>query len=250
MEFNTLFTGKNFIELKRVDSTNNFAANLINETNVPDGTVILAHFQENGRGQMGNVWQSLADQNIMTSVIYRLGEIDPSKSFIFSKAVALAVYETIKEIVNQPVFIKWPNDIYIGDKKISGMLIENKWQGKKCTSIVGIGLNVNQTAFEDLNATSLSVCTNSKHNIKDVLNLLLSKLEKHMFLYKKGQYKLISKHYLDHLKYLNTSSNFLTASGEQFKGKIVNVENTGHLVVQLEDTSERKFQFKEVFVMS
>lgn len=250
MEFNTLFTGKNFIELKRVDSTNNFAANLINETNVPDGTVILAHFQENGRGQMGNVWQSVADQNIMCSVIYNLGMVDPTRSFLFSKAIALGVYETIASFTDRPVYIKWPNDIYVEDMKISGMLIENKWQGKKCTSIVGIGLNVNQKDFGSLNATSLSLLDGQEIGIEKVLNILLAKLEKYVVHYKKGQHSSIAENYLQHLMYLDHKTTFLTATGDQFTGKIIDVENSGNLVILLDDGRKRKFQFKEIFVIN
>lgn len=246
MEFNTLFTGKNFIELKRVDSTNNFAANLVNETNVPDGTVILAHFQENGRGQMGNTWHSMADQNLMTSIIYQLGKIDPTHSFLISKAVSLGVYETIKELTCQAPIIKWPNDIYIGGQKIAGMLIENKWQGNDCTCIVGIGLNVNQMNFENLSATSLANCTSTKFEIKRVLGLLLSKIEKYIMYYKKHLYQQISTSYLNHLMGFEETLTFKTKEGNLFVGKIVDVKNSGYLIVEDENEERRAFLFKEI----
>lgn len=246
MEFNTLFTGKNFIELKRVDSTNNFAANLVNETNVPDGTVILAHFQENGRGQMGNTWHSMADQNLMTSIIYHLGRIDPANSFLISKAVSLGVYETIKEITCQTPRIKWPNDIYLGGQKIAGMLIENKWQGNHCTCIVGIGLNVNQMNFENLSATSLSICTSTKFEIKQVLALLLSKIEKHIIAYKKHLYERISTSYLNHLMGFGEILSFKTKDGDMLVGKIIDVKNSGHLILEDENKERRAFIFKEI----
>jgi BirA family biotin operon repressor/biotin-[acetyl-CoA-carboxylase] ligase len=250
MEFNTLFTGKNYIELQRVDSTNNYAANLMNETNVPDGTVILAHFQENGRGQMGNVWESVAGQNIMTSIVYHFANLDIDSSFLLSKAIALGIYETINAYVKEGVNIKWPNDMLVEGQKISGMLIENKWQGKQCTVIVGIGLNVNQRFFGELDATSLSNCTGLSLGVNEVLNTLLGKIEKHIVRFRKGDVKEIATSYLAHLKHLNDEKEFITATQETFRGKIIDVENSGHLVIQDLEGRLRKFLFKEVFVLS
>ena len=248
MEFNTLFTGKNFIELDRVDSTNNYAANLLIQTNVPDGTVILAHFQEKGRGQMGNEWRSTAGQNIMTTIVYHLKNFDANQSFLLSKAIALGIFETINEFVKQDVSIKWPNDIYVDDQKISGMLIENKWQGKNCSSIIGIGLNVNQHFFGELNATSLSNCTGLTFDIKSVMNVLLGKIEKYILKYKSGKHQEISQFYWDQLLFVGAVKQFRTKAGEIFEGKIRNVENSGHLVIEDINGNTRKFLFKEVFI--
>lgn len=250
MEFNTLFTGKNFIELERVDSTNNYAANMLIQTNVPDGTVILAHFQENGRGQMGNEWQSSPGQNIMTSVIYHFKNLDPDRSFLLSKAISLAIYETVNEVVKQNVSIKWPNDIYVEDQKISGMLIENKWQGQECSSIIGIGLNVNQRFFGNLEATSLANCTGLSFELERILNLLLSRLEKFVSIYRNGNYKELSDSYLSYLRYFEEPKEFTTNTNEVFSGKITDVEDSGHMVIQLNDGNVRKFMFKQVFVNS
>lgn len=249
MEFNTLFTGKNFIELQHVDSTNNYAANLLNETNVPDGTVILAHFQEKGRGQTGNSWHSMAGLNIMTSIIYDMGNMDATNSFLLSKAISLGIYEAIKSFISSKIEIKWPNDIYVDDQKIAGLLIENKWQGNKCISIVGIGLNVNQKEFETLDATSVCLHTNQPMAVSDVLNTMLSKIEKYILKFKQGKGVEIAKSYLDHLRFIGEEQTFLTRENETFKGQIVEVENSGHLVVEMQDSVRRKFLFKEVFVV-
>ncbi|CAG5086402.1 biotin--[acetyl-CoA-carboxylase] ligase [Parvicella tangerina] len=250
MEFNTLFTGKNYIELERVDSTNNYAANLMKQTKVPDGTVILAHFQENGRGQMGNSWQSMAGQNIMTSLIFHLGKLNPDESFLISKAISLGLYETVNKFVKNEVCIKWPNDIYVEDQKIAGMLIENKWQGTECNSIVGIGLNVNQRFFGELHATSLANCTGLTFEIPQVLNHLLSKIERKIIQFRKGDQSAISANYLSHLKDYKEQRIFQTTSGELFSGKIIDVENTGHLIIEAFGGEHKRFLFKEVNVVS
>lgn len=247
MEFNTLFTGKNYIELESVDSTNNFAANLINETNVPDGTVILAHFQENGRGQMGNVWHSMAGQNIMTSFVFHFVKINADNSFLLSKAIALAIHETIHHYVKQHVTIKWPNDIFVEDEKIAGMLIENKWQGPNCTSIVGIGLNVNQRFFGDLKATSLANCTGLSFEIGSVMNTLVSKIEKKILQFRRNDLKELTQNYLDHLKDFNVQREYITSNNEIIKGEIIDVENSGQLVIRDHQAGLKKFSFKEIF---
>lgn len=250
MEFNTLFTGKNYIELQSVDSTNNYAAKLLNETKVTNGTVILAHFQQNGRGQMGNEWHSVAGENIMTSVIYNFRDIQPEKMFRISKLTAVAVYETLTQLKIDRVKIKWPNDIYVGDKKISGLLIENKWSGTNCTSIIGIGLNVNQLVFgEHLNATSIVVETGIQHSLLHVLNILLGKLEKYNILYSQNKFQEINTTYLSNLLYLNESRSFLTETSEVFEGKITDVHDNGHLVIIDSNGVERRYYFKEVFVL-
>lgn len=247
MEFNTLFTGKNFIELEHVDSTNNYAANLINKTNVPDGTVILAHFQEKGRGQMGNEWKSPFGQNIMTSVVYHFNHFDSNESFLLSKAASLAIYETVMYYLKTSVSIKWPNDIYVEDEKIAGLLIENKWQGNNCTSVVGIGLNVNQRFFGEIKGTSLANCTGINQEIPEVLNLLLSKLEKYILKLKTGKREEIMRNYLDHLLHRNKWQNYITNQDETFCGKIIDVKNDGQLIMLSEENEIRTFYFKEVF---
>ncbi len=248
MEFNTLFTGKNYIALERVDSTNNYAANLMKQTKVPDGTVILAHFQENGRGQTGNSWQSSPGQNIMTSVVYHFNSLAFGTSFLLSKAVSLAIFETVNTFVKQDVNIKWPNDIFVDDQKIAGILVENSWQGSQCSSIIGIGLNVNQQFFGDLNATSLANCTGLSFEIHQVLNQLVSKIEAHVLKLRQGRHEEIAIAYLSHLRFKDVTQQFQVPDGTTFTGKIIDVENSGHLVILDDQNETKKFLFKEVFV--
>ncbi|MCB9188888.1 MAG: biotin--[acetyl-CoA-carboxylase] ligase [Flavobacteriales bacterium] len=247
MEFNTIFTGKNFIELEHVDSTNNYAAILMNKTNVPDGTVILAHFQEKGRGQMGNEWKSPSGQNIMTSIVYHFNHLNSNETFLLSKAASLAVFDTVSQHVKEHVSIKWPNDIYVEDEKIAGLLIENKWLGKQCTSIIGIGLNVNQRFFGEIRGTSLSNCTGITFEIQDVLNFMVSKLEKYMIQLKQGGTETFTHKYLSNLRYRGIWHQFITNEDENFTGKILNVKNNGELIILTKEGEERAFFFKEVF---
>ena len=140
--------------LEQTDSTNNRAA----ESRYGAGDVVIAERQEAGRGQRGNSWSSTPGENLTFSVVLRPDFLPAERQFRISKAVALAVADTIAEAGLRPA-IKWPNDIYIGDRKVTGILIENDLMGPYLSrSVIGIGLNVNQTRFDPAlpNPTSLA----------------------------------------------------------------------------------------------
>lgn len=246
MEFSTLFFGKNFIELDSVDSTNNYAANLLNTTKVPDGTVIMAHFQNQGRGQYGNQWVSEANKNLMCSIVVSVPFLTPDNIFLLSKVTAIATNKTVEQITGLECWIKWPNDIYLEGKKLSGMLIENKWSGKKCTAIIGIGINVNQVDFADLNATSIQVAYGQEYDIKHVLSILVSNLELNYLKLRNSSIKSIEKEYLENLLFFEECRSYRKPDGSEFEGIIKDVLNTGHLVIDSKGKSNL-FSFKEVF---
>ncbi|HYQ56854.1 MAG TPA: biotin--[acetyl-CoA-carboxylase] ligase, partial [Draconibacterium sp.] len=127
-------TDKNIILLSEVDSTNNYAKQLVAEK-AHSGTVVLAQYQKNGRGQVGNFWESEAGKNLLFSLILYPAFLDAGKQFYISKVVSLALVEVLNECIID-VKIKWPNDIYVGDKKIAGILIENTMKGNKLESSV------------------------------------------------------------------------------------------------------------------
>lgn len=246
MQFNTVFTGKNYIELDSVDSTNNYAANLLNTTKVPDGTVIMAHYQNAGRGQMGNEWLSNPGENLMCSIIYRTNQLAATESFVISKIAAIAVKETIEEITGKPTLIKWPNDIYIEHKKVSGMLIENQWQGNQLTTIIGIGINVNQTEFENQpRATSCALMSGKNHDVKMVLKTLVQNIEHYYNWIRSKKRNELDVLYKDNLLFFKETRTFKTLD-ETFTGRITNILNTGHLEITMTDGTTRLFAFKEV----
>jgi BirA family biotin operon repressor/biotin-[acetyl-CoA-carboxylase] ligase len=246
MQFNTVFTGKNYIELDSVDSTNNYAANLINTTKVPDGTVIMAHYQFSGRGQKGNEWHSNPSENLMCSIIYKTNLLAAKDVFMISKITSLAVKETLDFLLAKDTLIKWPNDIYVEDKKICGMLIENQWQGNQLTSIIGIGLNINQTNFPDQpRATSCALVIGKTLDIKNVLQLLVQNLEKMYLKIRANKLSDISENYKSGLMFINNSRTFKTQN-EIFQGAITDVKESGHLEIKRTDGSLVLFAFKEV----
>lgn len=244
---NTLFLGKNCIELDVVDSTNNYAANLLSTTNVLDGTVIMAHFQTNGRGQMGNVWQTEPSKNLTFSVVLHPKFLTPITYFLLSKIVALSVKEVIDDFcLPNEATIKWPNDILVNSKKIAGILIENQWHNNQLTSIVGIGVNVNQSFFEkELNATSCLILTKKEFSITTVMERICNKIESEYLKLRAGNVPEINQRYLEHLLYFNQSKPYKIGD-EIFQGTIEDVDNDGKICIRMTDNSTKKFSFKEI----
>lgn len=149
-----VFTGKNLIQLNQTDSTNIHLTQLAQDNNLPEGTVVNAAFQTHGKGQRNNSWEAEKGMNITFSVLYKPHFLPLSKHFLLSKAISLGVFDYLNCICAE-VKVKWPNDIYVGNKKIAGILIENSIKGNNIyQSVIGIGININQSNFSTLNATS------------------------------------------------------------------------------------------------
>ena len=167
-----------FIELRKVESTNNYAMRLVHEGMAHHGTVVFAHEQTKGKGQRNKQWVSAPDQNIMLSVVVDPFELHPSQIFLLSMSVANAVHTFFSEYAGEQTKIKWPNDLYWCDRKAGGILIENIIQGRHWKkAIIGIGLNINQTDFGDFKkAVSLKMITGRTFNrielAKELLNFL------------------------------------------------------------------------------
>lgn len=158
---------KNFIVLSEVDSTNNYANHLISTESAKNGTVVLAQFQKRGRGQRGNSWESDKGRNLLASVILYPVFLPATLQFYISKAASLAIAFWLRNKTGH-VSIKWPNDIYSGNKKIAGILIETAIKGNILSSaVVGIGLNLNQDVFNSAlpNPVSLRMLTGTDWEI-------------------------------------------------------------------------------------
>ena len=144
-QLDTLFVGRVFHDLPEADSTNAHAQYLLSKSKPPEGTVISTPIQKAGRGQNGCAWESAPGKNITLSVIMYPVFLPVTLQFQLNQAISLAICEFVAAQLSTPIAIKWPNDIYAGDRKIGGVLIQNAISGGKCkSSVVGIGLNINQ----------------------------------------------------------------------------------------------------------
>lgn len=166
------------IKLDVVDSTNNYAASLLRMSTPPEGTVITALQQTEGRGQRGAQWDSQHQQNLLMSLISYPKILSSKNQFVLSQCFALGVADAIEEMAGIDTWVKWPNDIIAGDKKIAGILIECSWAENSIqNAIVGMGINVNQDTFEFENATSLSRLTRKSFDLEDVMKIVLRNCE-------------------------------------------------------------------------
>ena len=161
--------------------------------------------------------------------------------------VANAIHKLLKANFSDAI-IKWPNDILIGNKKICGILIENTLAGQHIkSSIIGIGLNVNQIDFDkNLNATSLKKETGNNINTKDVLHNLIHLLQKEINHLEQNELELIKTYYMDHLYGTSTPFNYIDLiNSETKKGVITNVEANGEIKIE-SDSILNTFSFKEI----
>lgn len=237
--------GHPVIELLSVDSSNNYAAILLKNGNPSEGTVILSHFQSEGRGQRGTTWSAEPRQNLTFSIITYPKFLKVEDVFRLTQVSALAVRATIDELVDQKVEIKWPNDILVDGQKISGILIENSITGKQIESaVIGIGINVNQDFFEAPNATSLFLLKNSTFGLTDCLAKFLKNFDVYYHQLKSGQSETLKEAYHEHLFQQGVKRPY-RVNGKDVEGTILSVNDDGNLNLKT-DAGQLKLGIKEV----
>lgn len=240
----TLFVGKHLIYLPSCDSTNLYAAQLMSKEKVPEGSIIITQNQTSGKGQRGNRWESSPGANLTFSVVLYPEFLYPGEQFYLNIVFSLALLDTLKSISLEESKVKWPNDIYYDDLKLGGILIENALKNRViASSIVGIGLNVNQDFFNVRKAASLRMVTGRNYELNSILNNLLEKIEARLLQLKRGEQNKIKQEYRGSLYWLYERRTF--KSDRTFEGKIMDVEESGKLVVDV-NGSTRRFNTKEV----
>jgi BirA family transcriptional regulator, biotin operon repressor / biotin---[acetyl-CoA-carboxylase] ligase len=239
----------NVISIPETHSTNDLLRQRLRSERLPEGTIISTDFQTDGKGQVGNTWESEAGKNLLFSMVLYPVHIEIEKQFIISQIVSLAIKNTL-ELYTSDICIKWPNDIYWKDKKIAGILIENSLQkGKIQFCIIGIGLNVNQTEFKSdaPNPISLSQINAREYDREKILLQISSSI---LELYANGDFTNIQTNYFDSL-YRNKGWHSFRAENEIFEARIAAIKADGMLELKLRDESVRGFYFKEVeFVLT
>ncbi|MEZ4949257.1 MAG: biotin--[acetyl-CoA-carboxylase] ligase [Saprospiraceae bacterium] len=231
----TLFTGNNKILLKSVPSTNAYALDLVSKSKPPEGTVVIADNQTQGRGQMGSKWISAPDKNATFSLILYPNFLKPSASFTLNKVISLGVADALKNLGIKEACIKWPNDIYVRKLKIGGILIQTAVNSSSIQSAVcGIGLNVNQTDFEPSlpNPGSLMSLTGKVWDLELVLSEIFKQIEVKYLQVKSGRENLLHTDYLSSLMAYQTLQNFKDAAGRKFSGRVIGVNPQGKLMLE------------------
>lgn len=244
---NTLFTGQQLIWLPACPSTNSEAQQLLRENRASEGCTVITDDQFAGRGQRGNQWHAAPGENLTLSVVWLPAFLDAGQQFLLSQAVALAVFDwgaTLLQASPQ-LRLKWPNDLYFGTQKFGGILIENSLSGAKIqSSIVGIGLNVNQRHFSLPTATSLGALTGRYFQREELAARLLECLEKRYLQLRAGQVGELRRAYLAAL-YRYQEWHEYEVAGRRVRGQIVGVEPDGRLAVEIAGAVQR-FALQEI----
>lgn len=238
----------NIIKLNATDSTNTYLKQLAKETQLPDETVVVTDRQLSGRGQMGNGWLSRAGQSLTFSLFKGFEGLLAERQFMISMVVSVAISEVLIRLEVPGISIKWPNDILSADRKIGGVLIENVLDGRWVKyAVIGIGLNVNETAFAHLpKASSLKMETGKTFELEAVRDAILAQVFKNLKNLPTTDFVVLKNRYEDYLFRKGTVSVFKTPGGARFNGVIKGVSGMGELIVGTENAQHFKFQLKEV----
>ncbi|MCT4647854.1 MAG: biotin--[acetyl-CoA-carboxylase] ligase [Carboxylicivirga sp.] len=237
-----------FLFYPALASTNTELKSLLSKKELAENTLVLTAHQTAGRGQIGNSWESEANKNLTFSILLRPNFLAPHLQFYISKIVSLALVDTIKQMANVQATIKWPNDIYIKDEKVAGILIENSILGNQLDyCIVGIGLNVNQTLFHSdaPNPVSLKQITSTDYDLERFLEVLLENLEQRYHELEVNRLELINKSYLDSLYRKNGFHLFEDENG-QFEASIKQINEMGLMTLLYKSGQKKEYAFKEV----
>jgi len=224
-------------------STNDVAADLYKKNKIKAGDIVIAAEQTAGRGQRGNKWESAPGKNLTCSFFFQPSFLEPSNSFFLSIFSSLGIYDYLSRFDDR-FRIKWPNDIFFENKKICGILIENAVRGSNIhSSILGMGLNVNQTAFKTPGAISLTQIVEKEFDLAGVLEEIAQSLEKRYFQLERGEFDKLKKNYLKKLYWINEEHTFYDIAF--FKGRIVGISENGRLQIRKE-SGLTEYDFKEV----
>ena len=235
------------ITLDYVESTNITTSQLAKSKVIENGDVIFAHSQTKGKGQINNYWESEPKKNFTFSIFLEPNFLPIHKQFYISKAISIAIFSFVKEYAEN-VKIKWPNDIYINDKKIAGILIENTIMGANLSSsIVGVGININQTEFleQTPNPVSLKLINSLEYNLKELQTELLSKIDYWHKMLTMRDFSKINDFYLDNLYKYNQWHKF-RIKDKEFRAKIIDILESGELVIVNKDNKQSTYYFKEI----
>ncbi|WP_273086405.1 biotin--[acetyl-CoA-carboxylase] ligase [Capnocytophaga gingivalis] len=236
------------IKLNATNSTNTYLKNLLKEKQVKDLSCIWALSQTQGRGQQGAKWISEPGKNLTFSVLKKFENLPSEYHFLLNMEVSLAIFRALKKLYIPDLAVKWANDILSSKKKICGILIENTLHKEQISSsIIGIGVNVNQIFFNDLpNVSSLQKIMGHPFDLEEVLLLICQELEVSLKSLSPTRFETMLDEYHTHLFRKDKPSTFEYPNGERFMGYIRGVSHNGQLQVEQEDALMSSFSLKEI----
>lgn len=237
-----------YINIRETASTNTYLARMASM--LPSGTVIYTHNQSAGRGQRGNSWEAEPGKNLTFSMLVKNPAVVPAAQFCISEAVSLGIVDFLSQYADG-FSIKWPNDIYHGDRKICGILIEHSLCGNSIRhTIVGAGININQDEFRSdaPNPVSLKQITGKELDLEVAMRDVCTRIENEISALAGGDISVLHSRYLAALyRHDGRQYEFALPSGEHFRARIADVvASTGTLTLEHSDGTMHDYAFKEV----
>lgn len=235
------------IKFNETESSNDTAKALLKSGDLPHLGIVFTEYQTKGRGQRTNHWHSEKGQNLLFSIAYLPKNMQAKKQFYISKAISLGITDYLNS-KQEGFCIKWPNDIFFKTKKICGILIENTISGANIkTSIIGIGLNLNQKEFPPFlpDAVSLSNITGKTYDKEKELSLLSDCIFKQIATLEANKDAEIDEKYKNSLLLINELCKFKDKKGI-FTGYITDTLPDGRLIIKTSQNETRYYNFKEV----
>lgn len=224
-------------------STNEIAANLL-VPGLEEGSIIITDNQTAGKGQRGNYWESEPYMNLTFSLVLKPNFLKLRNQFQLTQIISISLAHLLQSFIPNVVKIKWPNDIYVGNMKIGGILIQNNLRGSEIEySVIGIGININQIEFETPSATSLRKLSSREFDLNKMLNEVVSTISENYLILKRGDKGNFDDEYIKLLFGLNEVLEF--ESDEKFTGKIIGTDPLGRLLIET-TTGVKYFQNQEV----
>lgn len=241
-----------FVEhLESIDSTNSYVRN--NSSRLwqlaagAQAIVVYADNQTAGRGQRGNTWHSHEGENLLVSIMVRPVGLPVMSQFAISQMIALSVRAAMSYLgIN--VLLKWPNDIYVGERKLAGILVEIDYSGEFVEqAVIGVGLNINQLQFDvmDKIPVSMKMLTGETYSIEDVLGVLLDSFSYYYSLLEKGDYAALATEYKRYLLGFGKNLHYRDRNSS-FDAVITDVDSNGRINLQRADGTISTYAFKEV----
>ena len=235
------------IHLIETDSTSKTLKTISENEDLPSGSIVYADFQTAGRGQTGNTWESEAGKNLTFSILFNPFDIPANLPFVISEMISLSVKYTLEKYISD-ISVKWPNDIYHKEKKVAGILIENTiLEGKISKSIIGIGININQTEFHSdaPNPTSMALITGCAFDIIAIMAEFRHEFAAQSQYLNDKCFEQIHKEYLNSI-YRKEGFHKYRDSGGIFEASIHDIEPGGQLVLKRSNGIYSHYNFKEV----
>ena len=235
------------ITIEKVESTQNYLIELSRKTELQEGIVINALSQFKGRGQFENKWESEDGKNLTFSLLLQPRFLNPASQFLLTQVLSLAISDYLLTQTDKPVSIKWPNDIYIGKKKICGILVKNQLFGATFeNSFCGIGLNVNQEKFPPLpNPTSLFLETEKQFELNEVLKAVLENIGFRYNQLKSEEIEILQQDYMQRLLYKDIFASYIY-KGREIEARIFDVNEFGHLLLEEKNGNTICCELKEI----